>query len=147
MFALAKEDLNRLLPHGGAMRLLDRVESWDDESIRCGAWSHRDPANPLRYEGGLHVVAGLEYAAQAVGVHVALRGGGGAKDPVVGVVGGVRDVVCRGNRLDICSDELTIEAVRLFGNEQGVLYRFMLLVGGTEIMRGRLSIFFQGDPV
>lgn len=147
MPALTKEDLSRLLPHGGAMCLLDRVESWDDESIRCGARSHHDPANPLRHEGRLPVVAGLEYAAQAVGVHVGLRGRGGSNDPAIGVVGGVWDVVCRGDRLDVCSDECIIEAVRLLGDDRGVLYRFVLLVGGTEIMSGRLSIFFQGSPV
>jgi predicted hotdog family 3-hydroxylacyl-ACP dehydratase len=129
------------------MRLLDRVESWDEESVRCVAWSHRDPANPLRHEGRLPVVAGLEYAAQAIGVHVGLQRGGGSNGPVIGVVGGVRDVVCCGDRLDVGSDELIIEAIRLLGDDRGVLYRFVLLVGGAEIMSGRLSIFFQGKAV
>lgn len=146
MLALTKDDLNGLLPHGGAMCLLDRVESWDAESIRCYARSHRDPANPLCHEGRLPVVAGLEYAAQAVGVHMSLQRGGGLNGPSLGVVGGVRDVVCHGDWLDLYSDELTIEAVRLVGDEREGLYRFVLTAGGTEIMSGRLAIFLKGSP-
>lgn len=145
MPALTKDDLNCLLPHGGAMRLLDRVESWDAQSIQCCARSHRDPANPLRHEGRLPVVAGLEYVAQAVGVHMSLQREG-SNGPAIGVVGGVRDVVCHGDRLDVYSDELTIKAVRLLGDEQQGLYHFVLAGGGTEVMSGRLAIFLQSGP-
>ena len=60
------------IPHHGTMCLLDAVDAWDSESIRCRATSHRDPANPLRDAGSLPATAAIEYAAQAMAVHGAL---------------------------------------------------------------------------
>jgi len=57
------------LPHAGRMCLLERLESWDGDSITCIATSHRDADNPLRRGGHLHAVAGVEYAAQAMALH------------------------------------------------------------------------------
>ena len=57
------------LPHAGRMCLLERLESWDGDSIICIATSHRDTDNPLRSGGHLHAVAGVEYAAQAMALH------------------------------------------------------------------------------
>ncbi|MCY7388737.1 MAG: 3-hydroxylacyl-ACP dehydratase, partial [Burkholderiales bacterium] len=57
------------VPHTGRMCLLDRVLQWDAHAIRCSATSHRDPDNPLREAGGLAMLAGIEYAAQAAAVH------------------------------------------------------------------------------
>ena len=59
-------------PHGESMCLLDAVDSWDDRTITCRTSSHRDHRNPLRAGGRLMITAGLEYAAQAMGVHVGL---------------------------------------------------------------------------
>ena len=64
---LTKEELSQFLPHEGAMRLIDRVESWDDATIQCCTWSHHDQGNPLRQGTRLEAVTGLEYAAQAMG--------------------------------------------------------------------------------
>ncbi|MCP9441211.1 MAG: hypothetical protein NNA20_01335 [Nitrospira sp.] len=146
MPVLNKDELNRFLPHAGAMRLLDSVESWDHESIHCLARSHRDPANPLRSGGKLHVVAGVEYAAQAVGVHVGLLSGMGAAGPLIGVVGGLRDVTFEADCLDDCLEDLTIEAVRLFGDDRSGLYQFALSSGGRKVLSGRLSIFLEAAP-
>jgi predicted hotdog family 3-hydroxylacyl-ACP dehydratase len=60
------------LPHAGRMCLLERLESWDGDSITCIATSHRDADNPLRRGGRLHAVAGVEYAAQAMALHGSL---------------------------------------------------------------------------
>jgi len=61
-----------LLPHAGAMRLLDSVQRWDASSITCRASSHKHCENPLRFDGCLPAVTGLEYAAQAMGIHTGL---------------------------------------------------------------------------
>jgi len=82
---LSRERIERLLPHRGAMCLLDEVIEWAPRSIRCAASSHRDPGNPLRGPLGLSSMAGIEYGAQAMALHGALSagaalalGGGGA---------------------------------------------------------------------
>jgi predicted hotdog family 3-hydroxylacyl-ACP dehydratase len=66
------------LPHAGRMCLLDRLESWDNESIVCVAVSHRDPGNPLRSHECLPAVGGVEYAAQAMALHGSLLATPGA---------------------------------------------------------------------
>ena len=143
MPALTKEELNALLPHAGAMRLIDRVESWDATTIRCHAQSHRDRGNPLRHHAGLEADAGLEYAAQAMGIHVGLLNQSQSMDGLIGYVGGLRDVVLGVDRLDRCLAELTIDAMRLVEGEKSFMYRFVISPGGQDVITGRASIFLK----
>jgi predicted hotdog family 3-hydroxylacyl-ACP dehydratase len=80
----------RLVPHGGAMCLLDRALFWDADSIVCEADRHRDPANPLRRDGRLPAVCGVEYALQAMALHGALLASGAAQP--AGYLSSLRDV-------------------------------------------------------
>ncbi|HUU72054.1 MAG TPA: hydroxymyristoyl-ACP dehydratase [Burkholderiales bacterium] len=64
-----------LIPHAGAMCLLERVIEYDDASICCEARSHLDVDNPLRHNGRLSTLCGIEYAGQAMALHGALRAG------------------------------------------------------------------------
>ena len=71
-------DANRireLIPHAGTMCLLENVVELDDTSISCETCSHLDPRNPLRHKGHLSSLCGIEYAAQAMALHGALRSG------------------------------------------------------------------------
>ena len=144
---LTKGELAVFLPHAGSMRLLERVASWDESSISCHTMTHHDPANPLRRGASLDAVAGLEYAAQAMGVHVGLLDGGMSSGGAIGYVGGVRDVVFGIDRLDDCLDELTIDATCLFMGDDSFLYRFAISSGGREVMSGRASIFLKRSSV
>ena len=143
---LTKDDLSTFLPHTGAMRLIDLVESWDATTIRCRTQSHRDVANPLRQGGRLDAVTGLEYAAQAMGVHVGLLNRERSTEGLIGYVGGVKDVVLSVDRLDDCPDELTIEVSRLFEGGESFMYQFSISSGGHNMMTGRASIFLKREP-
>jgi len=140
---LTKAELASLLPHAGDMCLIDRVEEWDRSSIRCHTRSHHDPTNPLRHEARLDVVAGLEYAAQAMGVHVGLCHQTPSDDGIVGYVGSLRDVVFGMSRLDECISELTIDATCLFEDEQSFMYQFSVSSRDRSVMTGRASIFLK----
>lgn len=140
---LSKEELTALLPHAGAMRLINRVESWDATTIRCHTLSHHDQGNPLRHNARLEAVAGLEYAAQAMGVHVGLLNRTQSTDGLIGYVGGLRDVVLGIDRLDDCPAELTIDATRLFEGDNSFMYQFSISSGGRNVMTGRASIFLK----
>ena len=140
---LTKEELSRFLPHEGTMRLIDRVESWDPTTIRCHTWSHHDQGNPLRQGTRLEAVTGLEYAAQAMGVHVGLLNRTQSTEGLIGYVGGLRDVVLSVDRLDDCPAELTIDAMRLFEGDNSFMYRFSISSGGRDVMTGRASIFLK----
>ncbi|MEO5956923.1 MAG: 3-hydroxylacyl-ACP dehydratase [Nitrospiraceae bacterium] len=143
---LTKEELSTFLPHAGAMRLIDLVESWDATTIRCCTRSHRDVANPLRQGGCLDAVTGLEYAAQAMGIHVGLLNRERSTEGLIGYVGGVKDVVLSVDRLDDCPGELTIAASRLFEGGDSFMYQFAISSGGHNMMTGRASIFLKREP-
>ena len=140
---LTKEELCTFLPHTGAMRLIDQVEWWDDRTIQCRARSHHDLTNPLRHGTRLETVTGLEYAAQAMGVHVGLLDRTRSTEGLIGYVGGLRDVVLDVDRLDECPAELTIDATRVFQGDNSFMYRFSISSGGRNVMTGRASIFLK----
>jgi predicted hotdog family 3-hydroxylacyl-ACP dehydratase len=143
MSALTKSEISGLLPHKGSMCLLDSVESWDEKTIHCRATSHRSPGNPLRHGTGLSAMAGLEYAAQAMGVHVGLLNPERSTNRLIGYVGAVRDVTIGRERLDDLPGHLTIKADRLLEGEYSFMYQFRLSAEGVEIMAGRASIFLK----
>jgi predicted hotdog family 3-hydroxylacyl-ACP dehydratase len=125
------------------MRLLDAVEFWDALTITCRTSTHRDERNPLRVRGRLMISAGLEYAAQAMGVHVGLVNGGLRSQQQIGFVGSVRDVIFAVNRLDDLAGDLTVDATRLLEGEGRYIYRFTVAHAGCALIEGRASIFIQ----
>lgn len=136
---LTRAQIAGLIPHAGAMCLLDGVVSWDENRIRCVSGSHRDTANPLRAGGRLPAVCGIEYAAQAMAVHGGLAGKTRGR-PRAGFLASVRDVVCRRERLDDLDGSLFVEAARMLGDEARVIYEFRLWVGEMEILSGRAAV-------
>lgn len=128
----------RLVPHQGAMCLLDRTLSWDAESIACEAESHRDPRNPLRRDGGLPAVCGLEYALQAMALHGALLANGSPQP--AGYLSSLRDVALGRERLDGVAGPLRIRAVSLAAEAQGFIYRFTVEGEGEVLLSGQAAI-------
>jgi predicted hotdog family 3-hydroxylacyl-ACP dehydratase len=120
------------------MCLLDRVENWEKSSIICVATSHKAPDNPLRKDGRLHVVCGVEYAAQTMAVHYGLL----AEERFgQGFLVRLREVRFSTDRLDAGADPLRIVADRLSGNKRGAMYRFVVSAGPTELISGRATVF------
>jgi predicted hotdog family 3-hydroxylacyl-ACP dehydratase len=128
--SITKEELARLLPHGESMRLLDLVEIWDEQNIRCRTSTHRHQQNPLRSRGRLTVSAGLLYH-------------GHRTQAPIGYVGSVRDVTFSVSRLDDLEDDLTIDASRMVEGADSYMYRFTVSHRGSAVIEGRASIFIQ----
>jgi predicted hotdog family 3-hydroxylacyl-ACP dehydratase len=139
---LTREGIEALIPHAGPMCLLDGVAQWDESRIRCVTRTHLDARNPLRLDGRLPVLCGIEYAAQAMAVHGGLARSAGAK-PRAGYLASVRDVACARDRLDDLEGDLMIEAWRLMGDGERVVYGFSLTAGGKEVMRGRAAAVLE----
>ena len=151
------------IPHSGTMCLLERVEGWDQTYIRCTATSHRNAHNPLRSRGRLATVCGIEYAAQAMALHGALMS---AQDdaaltrPRVGYLASVRGVEASIARLDTFDAPLIVEAERVNGDGNTILYGFTVRCGDAVLLRGRAAVMldasaaqahtedktFKGDP-
>lgn len=126
---LDQDAIARLIPHQGAMCLLARMIAQDAGAITCEAINHGDPANPLRNASGLPVTAGIEYAAQAIALHAALRkqqaGAAGR-----GFLAVLSDVRWSETRLDHLPSPLTIHAELLADTGGGLQYRFSVSGAG-----------------
>jgi len=132
-----KVDIARLVPHAGSMCLLEEVLAWDENSIRCRAISHRDPGNPLRSDGRLAAIVGVEYAAQALAVHGGLCG---EKTSTGGYLAALRDIICSVDRLDTLRADLVVSATRVAAEGGRLLYDFRVEGDGRELLKGRLSV-------
>ena len=135
-----KVDIARLVPHAGRMCLLEEVLAWDESSIRCRAISHRDPANPLRSDGRLGAIVGVEYAAQAVAVHGGLSS---EKTSKGGYLAALRDIICSVDRLDTVGADLVVSATRVAAEGGRLLYDFRVEGDGRELLKGRLSVVLR----
>lgn len=135
------ERLRQLIPHAGAMCLLEQVVHCDETTIRCTSRTHLDPENPLRSRNRLHAVCGIEYAAQAMALHSALM------TPVragSGYLASVRDVHWRATRFDDVYEDLQVEVTCLTADAHAAIYRFRVYAGDAELLHGRASVFLQG---
>ncbi len=133
-----------MIPHAGAMHLLDGVLSWDADRIRCSSRTHRDRQNPLRMDGRLSALCGIEYAAQAMAVHGVLAGNVG-KRPRMGYLASLREVNCGRATLDDLEGDLIVAAERLMGEESHVIYSFEVSVGEVEVLRGRAAVVLEAS--
>ena len=135
---IGKKELEEMIPHSGAMCLLEGVVSWDEASICCVATSHTETNNPLRARGHLHALCGVEYVSQAMAVHGWLAGGI-VRRPDAGYLVSLRDLECQVDRLDALDGELMIEAERLMGDKEQVVYRFKVSHEGSVLLSGRAA--------
>jgi len=127
----------RLIPHSGAMCLLDGVLGWDEARVCCLARSHRSPDHPLRRNGQLGILCGVEYAAQAMAVHGALASG---NPSLSGYLASVRTVRCHADRLDLLPGDIRVEAERLHGEAGSAIYRFSLSHADRVLLDGRAAV-------
>jgi predicted hotdog family 3-hydroxylacyl-ACP dehydratase len=143
--SLTKTEIAARIPHSGPMCLLDRVISWNNETIICEANNHRDQDHPLALDGALDTMAAIEYAAQAMAVHGALIAENAASNtqsdgPKMGYLASVRDVSCAIPFLHELSSPLRIEATRLMGEETRVLYEFTVSSSEQLCAQGRAAV-------
>ena len=136
---VTRTEIAGMIPHAGAMCLLDSVLEWDSSRIRCSSHTHRDRMNPLRVAGRLPVLCGIEYAAQAMAVHGRLTNNVAGR-PRAGYLASLREVLCNAECLDEFEGELVVEAERLLGDACHVIYRFALSVGGIEVLSGQAAV-------
>lgn len=139
------------IPHQGSMCLLDRVLEWDDARICCVAVSHRAGDNPLRAHGRLNVTCGIEYAAQAMAVHGALcaasAGIEGQPAPRMGMLTSVRGVDLLVPRLDDIAADLVVQAERVSGDHNAIVYEFTLRADERILVSGRATVILDVDTM
>jgi len=139
------------------MCLLERVLDYNERAIRCETLSHLNPANPLRRNGHLSGICGIEYAAQAMALHRALNRSDDV-DPRVrasgtdtvrasapetnrhGYLVSVRETRCDTRYLDTIDTALDVRAEYVFGDASRMVYTFVVATGETQLVSGRAAV-------
>jgi len=140
---MESSEIALLIPHAGAMRLLDKVVSWDTRSIRCLTTRHRGADNPLRRrDGKIGAICAVEFAAQAMALHGRLCAeASGAPKP--GFLASVRNVLLRTRFLDEVAGDIAIDAALLMGDGRSATYSFTLSVAANTLASGRATVVFE----
>ena len=136
---LNRDEIAALIPHGGAMVLLDGVEDWGPAFVLARTETHQSADNPLRRAGRLHAIAAIEIAGQAMAVHGRLIGD---RVPKRGVLGSLRDLRLHTDRLDDIAGPIAVHAELLTGWGKACAYRFRLQAGTRPLVEGRAGVFF-----
>lgn len=142
---LDRDAIRALIPHQGAMCLLDGVRAWSATAIAATAGSHLDLANPLRRGGRLAMVCGCEYAFQAAALHGALLAG--TRQPAGRLAGLQLDRIAGARLDDPAFGTLTVEAALELADPGGMIYCFRLAdAQGAVLLAGRGTIVLPRRP-
>jgi len=147
-------ELSAYIPHSGPMVLLDRVVRWDSNSILCTTGSHRNPNNPLRVGGHLSSTQTIEYTAQAVSLHSALKtittltpleGISELKGIETAYLAVIRDFELVEVNLEEFKDELLEVSAHIYLTGPRMLqYNVMSRIGALVVSKGLISLVVQG---
>jgi len=143
MTPAAKSAWQHLIPHRGAMSLLDSVLAWDDMHIHLSAISHCDPDNPLRSDGQLRALHLCEYGAQAMAVHGGLLAQREGRIPAPGLLVSLRAVRLQVARIDDLCGALDVHAEQLLDNGTSWQYAFRVEHQGRLLADGRAAVICQ----
>ncbi|GHU23674.1 hypothetical protein FACS189488_06720 [Betaproteobacteria bacterium] len=125
------------------MCLLDTVDAWDADTIRCTTRSHHLRPHPLAVDGHLGALSAIEYAAQSMAIHGALLAAD--QPPRPGLLGSARGVECRVSRLDDIAAPLTVAAACLSADARTRLYTFTVSAAERLLVSGRVAVVFEEE--
>jgi predicted hotdog family 3-hydroxylacyl-ACP dehydratase len=135
---LDRMTIAQLVPHHGSMCLLDRVLSWDSHHIQCETEHHTIATNPLRREGFLPAICGVEFALQAMALHGALSAEGTPQR--AGFVSSLREIEMKVERLDDIAVSLLVMAEAVVAEANGFIYRFAISAYGRDLLSGQAAV-------
>ena len=136
---LTRQHILELIPHQESMCLLDEVVSWTAAMITCRSQTHLAHDNPLRRDGELNAVNGIEYGLQAAALHGALVAG---RPQLAGYVAAVRAVEIMVPRLDVAEfGILQVTANLQLQDASGLICGFALHSAARKpLLSGRATI-------
>jgi predicted hotdog family 3-hydroxylacyl-ACP dehydratase len=143
MNACSVASVAHLIPHAGRMLLLEEILQWDEHQLVARTASHLDAGNPLRGAGVLHSACGIEYAAQAMALHGALRAAAPSEG---GMLASVREVRLFAPSLDASGEPLQVRARLLSGDARLAMYAFDVQAGAQPLLAGRATVLLDVPP-
>ena len=137
----AQTDWVDLIPHAGAMRLLDAVLAWNASTIHATGERHVLSGHPLRDDVVLHAVHLAEYGAQAAAVHGALLAASrGEARMRPGRLVSLRDVQLAVEYVDLSLGRLDVHVECLSADERGAQYAFKVEQCARLLASGRTAV-------
>jgi predicted hotdog family 3-hydroxylacyl-ACP dehydratase len=130
--------IEALVPHAGAMVLLESMLSWSPGRARCRLVI-REGA-PFVRDGRVESVVAIEYMAQAVAAclgYEALVGGGGVR---VGMIIACKRFEAYADRLHV-GDELIVDVAALQGNDTLSHFECKLIRGSEPFAEAVLTLY------
>jgi len=131
--------LEKLLPHAGAMILLDKVCRFDEDGLTALATVKLGPYS--LDDGALPPWLGLELMAQAIGAWAGCRAQLAGRSPDLGFLLGTRRYQCHIDKLP-AGMVLTVSAKRSFIDNSGMaVFECTLADDGRLLGQARLNIY------
>ncbi|NOT85929.1 MAG: hypothetical protein HOP02_14365 [Methylococcaceae bacterium] len=127
---LNKDQFAHLIPHVGSMSLIDFVDCWGDQQIICRSSTHKDPANPLRFNGTLSAIHLIEYGAQSMAIHGGLLSGKSSP----GFLAAARNVHLYTDHLNDVNGELIITADAALKIHNSAVYDFTIMDSDQHLL-------------
>lgn len=136
--------IEEVVPHRGAMLLVDRLLARDDDSVTIEAVIRAD--NQFATDAGVPVWIGIEYMAQAIAAWAGCRALARNEEVKLGFLLGTRRYECDRQHFAI-GQRLRIEARReVFGDNGLGMFACRILDGETEIAKANVSVFEPQNP-
>lgn len=139
MSLLTQDAWAGLIPHAGAMALIDAVVAWSATTIHATTLRRSPDGHPLCNAAGLHAVHLIEYGAQAAAVHSALCGDIDVRE---GRLVSLRDVQLTVDHVDLANGCLDVQAQRLASSRHAAQYAFQVEQHGRRLALGRLMVMY-----
>jgi predicted hotdog family 3-hydroxylacyl-ACP dehydratase len=132
-----------LLPHAGAMVLLDEVVEHAEERLVARVRLH---AGSVFAEGGrIPALVAIEYMAQAIGAYAGMRARAAGEPVRIGYLLGTRDLALELDAFD-AGDELLVEARHVWGDEQLGSFECAVSRAGRVVATALVNVY-QGSEV
>ena len=135
-----REAILKLIPHQGAICLLDAVVESSETRITCRTQSHLDPANPLRRDGQLSPTALIEYGAQAMAIHAGLIAEARGEQAPPRLLVSAQAVGFACTDAAALAGPLTVVAERKLADARGALYQFEVSSASGRAAWGRVAV-------
>jgi len=136
--------IEQVIPHRGAMRLIDRLLDWDGQRVAVELTVPVD--GPFHEPAGVPAWVGIEYMAQTVAAWAGARAMRAGGRPRIGFLIGSRryEARCASFR---GGSTLRVEARCELMADNGLgMFDCRIFLEGVEVASARLSVFEPDDP-
>jgi predicted hotdog family 3-hydroxylacyl-ACP dehydratase len=132
-----------LLPHGGRMRLLDRVLAADAESLTAELQIRA--AELFERDGGVGSWVGIEYMGQAIAAWAGHQGRSRGEPPKIGFLLGVRRYDCARAQFRV-GERLRVDVQRRFQADNGLgQFDCCIWIGAQRVATAILTVYQPDD--